>query len=115
MNYKKTYKSKSDVADIGRRRTAGNFRHNKDAVSDDDVSKDGDSDIDEFDRSMSMDQGYRKRKFQFNDSHPGKCFSQLAQLKESDLPNIYVPDGNLCRIESLNLDNKKVDDKTINL
>lgn len=109
MNYKKTYMTKRQIA-------ASAVNHSHERNSSTSLESDtSDDDHDAEDSDCSTGQGYHKRKYHFNESHPGKRFSHLAQLKKTIVPKVYFPGNGLCRIEDLKLDDHVVDGDTSKL
>jgi hypothetical protein len=109
MNYKKTYMTKRQI-------TASAVNHSRERNSSTSLESDtSEHDLDAEDSDCSTGQGYHKRKYHFNESHPGKRFSHLAQLKKTIVPKVYVPGNGLCRIEDLKLDDHVVDGDTSKL
>lgn len=94
MYYKKIYKSKKEI-------------------SCDDNDDDYDNDIQDYDRAIG--QGYKTKKYNFSDSHPGNKFSHLAELKKCVIPKAYIPENSLCRIKELKLEKSDVDKETYHL
>lgn len=84
MLFKKTYKPKREVAILSRSITSNNKDAPEDncrSDSEEEEVKDLDSDIDEY--ASSNGQGYKKKKFTFSETRPGKQFSHPAVLKKS--------------------------------
>ena len=116
MHFKKTYKSKREVAALSKRTTSGNEDTPEDECIGDpeeEELEDADSDIVEY--AISGGQGYKKKKFTFSETHPGKQFSHLAELKQFIIPKMYIPEGMLCRLEELKHNDANIGAETRNL
>ena len=110
MHYRKSFKSFKDMKDII---SPSAIIDNDDNDIDEDEQEyvDGISEHDRF-------QGQRfKKKWRFNNSHPGFHFSQLCELKKMVIPKVYLPKGKLCNIEEIKLQQcqSAVDDDVKNL
>lgn len=50
---------------------------------------------------LSNDAGAETKQMAFEKGHPGVNFAYLSKLKRVRIPNVSLPDGSLCRIEEL--------------
>jgi len=113
MHYKKTYKSKKEVAALSKKLCGSNGKQSQDVLHDDtDTDEDEEEDFGVDDYECYTGQGYQKKKFAFKESHPGNHFSHLAKLKKWVIPKVYIPEDKLCRVEHLKLAQDDVEEET---
>ena len=89
MYFKKTYKSKKEVSRLGNKVCGNSSYRSKDTLCDEtksDESEEEATDIDDYE--CYTEQVYQKKKFKFRNSHPGKYFSHLAELKKWVIPKV---------------------------
>jgi len=68
-------------------------------IDDDDAEDEEDwNDIDQYDHTNGQ---CFTEKIPFRKSHPGYHFCHLANLKKSVIPQVYIPEGYLCKTELL--------------
>ena len=58
----------------------------------------------------SLESKFSGKKYAFKSTHPGRCFSHLAELTLPVIPKISLPRGKLCNIELLKIAESEVDD-----